>query len=178
MATRMRGHGRSSCPKVDETFGLETLPPLRLFSILGCLLAAGCGSLLTVVNRSSLEFDVRQILKKAAVEPQQIQCRMVDTSRAGACTFRLSPLESEAIIRSLKLKDIAPSSIGDSYLAHLVAQREGSCITGNPGDLVTFAIAGRPKQLRLAGGSAFEYLILTVNKSTEEACLRTAYSYG
>jgi hypothetical protein len=144
----------------------------------GCLLAAGCGSLLIDVNRSSFERDMRQLLKQSAVVPKQIQCRMVGTTRDGVCSLRLSPLEHEAIIRSLKLEAVTSSSPVDSYLAQLVDQPNNSCVPGNSGDLVTFAIAERPTQLRLSGGSAFEYLILTVNKSTEEACLRTAYSYG
>lgn len=138
----------------------------------------GCGSLLIVVNRSSFERDILKLLKQAAVVPKQIHCRMVGSTRDGVCSLRLSPLEHEAIIRSLKLEAFTSSAAVDSYLAMLVAQHDNSCVSGNSEDLVTLAIAQRPTQLRLPGGSAFEYLILTFNKSTEEACLRTSYSYG
>ena len=151
---------------------------IRICAVLGCLLAAGCGLLLNVANRSGLESDVRKILKKAAVVPRQIDCRMVASTRDGACSFSITRSEAEAFIRALKLESIISSSESGSYLAHLVSQLGPSCVAGGPADLVTLGIAGRPKSLRLPSGSAFEYLILTINESTGKACLQASYSYG
>jgi hypothetical protein len=39
-------------------------------------------------------------------------------------------------------------------------------------------IAVRPAALRLAGGSAFEYLLLSIDPRRQRACLQVSYAYG
>ena len=151
---------------------------LRLHSSLVCLLVAGCVPLLNVANLSGFESDVGKILKKTAVEPRQLDCGMVASTRDGECNFSISRSEAEAIICALKLESVPSSSKSGSYLAHLVDQLRPRCVAIGPGDLVSFGLPGGPKTLRLPGGTAFEYLTMTVNKSTGKDCLQTSHSYG
>ena len=151
---------------------------LRLLCALACLLPIGCGPLWNAANRSGLEADVRELLKRAAVVPQHLECRMVGSTRAAACSLSMSPTETASVIRTLALESIHPSSEASSPLARLIAHAGPSCVAGTSAQLAAFGIAGRPSSLRLPGGSAFEYLILTINASTGQACVQVSYSYG
>lgn len=151
---------------------------LRLSIALACLLLVGCDSFWNAVNRSGLEADVRELLKTAAVVPQHLDCHMVGSTRDGTCSLRLSPSETESVIRALALENIFPSSETPSPLARLVARADPGCVVGASASLEAFGIAGRPNALRLPSGSAFEYLILTINKSTGQACVLVSYAYG
>jgi hypothetical protein len=151
---------------------------LRLSSALQCLLLIGCEPLWTAANRSGLESDVRHILKTAAVVPQHLECRMVGSTRSGSCSLRMSPTETASVIRNLALESIHSSSDTPSPLARLIAHAGPSCVANASVPLAAFGIAGRPTSLRLPSGSAFEYLLLTINQSTGQACVQVCYSYG
>mgnify|MGYP000901144348 CR=1 FL=1 len=151
---------------------------LRLSSALQCLLLIGCEPLWSAANRSRLEADVRHILKTAAVMPQHLECRMVGTTRNASCSLRMTPTETASVIRTFALASIHSSSESPSPLARLVAHAGPSCVASASVPLAAFGIAGRPTSLRLPSGSAFEYLLLTINESTGEACVQVSYSYG
>lgn len=44
--------------------------------------------------------------------------------------------------------------------------------------IVTFGLGNRPNSLRLPSGTAFAYLLPTINKSTAQTGLQVACSYG
>jgi hypothetical protein len=138
----------------------------------------GCEPLWNAVNRSALKSDIRAILKPAGVVPQQLECRMVDSTRAGSCSVSLTQAETDAVIRALALERVPASANVSSPLARLVVHAGQSCAAGEPKPLAIYGLSGRPKSLRLSSGSAFEYLLLTINKSTGQACLRVSYAYG
>jgi hypothetical protein len=154
------------------------LTVFRLSSALACLLLTGCGPLWNASNRSGLDSDVRQLLKTAAVVPQHLDCRMLGSKRHASCTLQMSPSETASVIRALALKSIHSLSEAPSSLAHLIADAGPSYVAGSSSELAIFGIAGRPNSLRLPSGSAFEYLLLTINESTGQACIQVAYSYG
>ncbi len=145
---------------------------------LACLLLTGCASLWTVTNRSGLDADVRELLKTADVEPQHLDCRMVGTTRKAACSLRLSPPQTASVIRALALASIQTSSETSSPQAGLVAHAGPSCVADTSGPIATFGRGNRPSSVRLASGTAFEYLLLTINKSTGQACVQVSYAYG
>lgn len=150
----------------------------RLPCGLAFLLLTGCESLWTVTNRSGLEADVRELLKTAAVEPQHLDCRMVGTTRNAACSLRLSPPETASVIKTLALEVIQTSSEPSSPQARLIAHAGPSCVADTSRPIVTYGRGNRPTSLRLASGTAFAYLLLTINKSTAQACVQISYSYG
>jgi hypothetical protein len=145
---------------------------------MACLMLTGCAPLWNAVNRSGLESDVRQLLKTAAVVPQHLYCRMLDSKRDASCTLQLSPSETASVIRALALKSIHSLSDPPTSLARLNADAGPSCVAGSASELASFGIAGRPNSLRLPSGSAFEYLLLFSNESTGQACIQVSYSYG
>ncbi|MCP9785977.1 hypothetical protein [Cyanobium sp. N5-Cardenillas] len=144
----------------------------RLCGGLACLLLTGCASLWTVTNRSGLEADVRELLKTADVEPQHLDCRMVGTTRMAACSLHLSPPQTASVIRALALENIQTSSETSA------PQAGPSCVAETSGPIITFGRGHRPTSLRLASGTAFEYLLLTINKATGQACIQVSYAYG
>ncbi|WP_216906047.1 hypothetical protein [Synechococcus sp. CCY 0621] len=150
----------------------------RLCCGLAVLLLNGCESLWTITNRSGLEADVRELLKTAAVEPQHLNCRMVGSTRNAACSLRLSSPEAASVIRALALEGIQASSESSSPQARLIAHAGPSCVADRSRPIVTYGRGNRPTSLRLASGTAFEYLLLTINKSTAQACVQVSYSYG
>lgn len=150
----------------------------RLSLALACVLLVGCDSLWNAVNRSGLEDDVRALLKTAAVVPTHLECNTVGSAREGSCSLRMSASEVESVIRVLALENISPSSATPSPLARIVARGAPGCVDGAFASLEAFGIAGRPSVLRLSGGSAFEFLVLTFNKSTGRACVLVSYAYG
>lgn len=150
----------------------------RLCCGLAVLLLTGCESVWTITNRSGLEADVRELLKPAAVDPQYLDCRMVGTTRKAACTLRLSPPETAAVIRALALESIPTSSEISSPQAGLLAHAGPSCVAETSRPIVRFGLGNRPNSLRLSSGTSFDSLLLTINKSTGQACVQVSYSYG
>jgi hypothetical protein len=145
---------------------------------LAVLLLTGCASLWTITNRSGLEADVRALLKTATVAPQHLDCRMVGTTRKAACSLRLSPPETAAVIRALALESIPTSSETSSPQARLIAHAGPSCVAETSRPVVRFGLGNRPNSLRLPSGTAFDELLLTINTSTGQACVQVSYSYG
>jgi hypothetical protein len=154
------------------------LTVLRLSCLLVCLLVIGCDPLWNAANRAGLESDMRALLKTAAVEPQHLQCRMVGSTRNASCSLRMSPSETASVIRTFALESIHTSSDPSSPLAWLIAHAGPSCVAGVSAPLATFGLTGRPNALRLPSGAAFEYLLLTINESTGQACVQVSYSSG
>jgi hypothetical protein len=138
----------------------------------------GCEPLWNAANLSDLESDIRALLNPAAVVPLQMDCRMVGATRDGSCTVSLTRAETDAVIRALVLESVPSSADVPSPLARLFARAGSSCALGESMPLATYGLSGRPKSLRLPSGSAFEYLLLTINTSTGQACIQVSYAFG
>jgi len=151
---------------------------LRLSCALSFFLLIGCEPLWNTSNRSGIESDVRHVLKTAAVIPQSLECRMAGTTRNASCSLLMSPTETASVIRTFALESIHSSSETPSPLARLIAHAGPSCVAGASVPPTVFGIAGRPNSLRFPSGSAFEYLLLTINETNGQACLQVSYSYG
>lgn len=151
---------------------------LRLSSVLASLLLVGCDSLWDAANRPRLEADVRELFKTAGVVPRHLECRMVGSTRDAFCSFRMSPPESASVIHALGLELVQSSPGEASALARLAAHAGPNCAVSGAAPPATFGIEGRPGSLRLPGGSAFEYLLLTLDERTGQACVQVSYSFG
>ena len=155
------------------------LTVIGVATALACLPLLGCEPLWNAANRAGLESDVRDLLKKAKVVPQRLDCRMVGSTRDASCSLRLSQAEAAAVIQALALGRINSSSGALSSPAHPSAVAGPSCVVGASAPLAAFGSTDRrPNALRLDGGSAFEYLLLTYKQSTGQACLQLSHSYG
>ncbi|MBW4530629.1 MAG: hypothetical protein KME02_08090 [Aphanothece saxicola GSE-SYN-MK-01-06B] len=151
---------------------------LHLPCALTLLLLAGCQPLWNAANQSALKADVRALLKKAAVEPQHLACRMVDLTRNATCTLRMSSSETASVVRTLALKSIQRSSSPPAPHAQRMELAGRSCVAGTTGSIITFGLGNRPGSLRLSSGTAFESLMLSFNQSTGQACVQVSYAYG
>ena len=145
---------------------------------LGGLLLIGCAALWNPVQRGGLDADVRQLLRRAGVTPAQLDCRMLGATRDGECSLRLAPSDAGALIRSLKLEAIPADAAATSSLSLLVRLKGPGCAAALSGPIERHGIEGRPASLRLMGGSAFEYLLLSVDPRSQRACLQVSYAYG
>lgn len=156
----------------------RTLKGLRLLGILACFALAGCDPLWERVQAAGLETDVREILNAATVAPRGLVCSPVGTSREGTCSLRLSSAEASTLVRTLALEPIHPSMATQSSLMWVFAHAGSDCATVAPAHAMAFGVAGRPNSLRTPSGAALEYLLLTIDTSNEEACIRVSYAYG
>ena len=150
----------------------------RVASMMGCLLLVGCDLLWDAANRSTLTSDVRELLKMAEALPQQLDCHMVGSTRNAACALRLSQSEVASVIRTFALVRVDPSPVSPSPFAGLPVHLGPSCVAGSNAPRVAFGVSGRPMHLRLRSGSAFEYLLLTLDPSTGQTCVQVAYASG
>jgi hypothetical protein len=136
------------------------------------------------MNRSDgidLAIRVRNLVRRSVLlchSPKHLECRMLGSKRDASCTLQMSPSETASVIRALALKTIRSLSEDPSSLARLIADAGPSCVAGSSSELAIFGIAWRPNSLRLPSGSAFEYLLLTINESTCQACIQVSYAYG
>jgi hypothetical protein len=105
-------------------------------------------------------------------------CRMVGQTRMGACALSLTDAETALVVRALALKDTTTSRDAASIADFVFAQSTGDCI-GNAGSRrAVFVAHGRPRALRLPGGTAFEVLVLTTDLTTRQPCILAPCAYG
>lgn len=147
-------------------------------SAFGGLLLIGCAALLNSVQRGGLDADVRQLLRGAGVKPAQLDFRMLGATRDGECALRLPPSDAGALIRTLKLEAIPADPASTSSLSQLVRFKGSGCAAAFSSPSERHGSAGRPASLRLPGGSAFEYLLLSSDPRSQRACLQVSYAYG
>ncbi|MFM7361524.1 MAG: hypothetical protein ACKO8I_07165 [Cyanobacteriota bacterium] len=147
-------------------------------SALGSLLLIGCAALWNPAQRGGLDADVHQLLSAAGVTPAQLDCRMLGATRDGECTLRLPPSAAGALIRGLRLEAIPADAAATSSLSLLVRLKGPGCAAALSGPIERHGSADRPALLRLAGGSAFEYLLLSFDSRSQQACLQVSYAYG
>ena len=147
-------------------------------SVLGGLLLIGCTALWNPIQRGGLDADVRALLRGAGVTPARLDCRMLGDTRDGECSLSLTPSDAGALIGGLKLEAIPADPTWASSLSQLVRLKGPGCAAALSSPIERHGIAGRPAALRLAGGSAFEYLLLSLDPRRQRACLQVSYAYG
>lgn len=103
---------------------------------------------------------------------------MLGATRDGECSLRLAPSAAGALIRGLKLEAIPADAAATSSLSLLVRLKGPGCAAALSGPIERHGIEGRPASLRLMGGSAFEYLLLSFDPRSQRACLQVSYAYG
>lgn len=103
---------------------------------------------------------------------------MVATTRTGFCQASASAEQIERLVTGLGLwlaTQADPAAVG-------FWEAEGGCRTEGPfsGDPPAYVcLSGiRPEELRLANGSAFEFMLLYYEPSTLEICFQVSYAYG
>jgi len=147
-------------------------------SALGGLLLIGCTALWNPVQRGGLDTDVRQLLRGAGVKPARLDCRMLADTRDGECSLSLTPSDAGALIQGLKLEAIPAEPSWASSLSQLVRFKGPDCAAALSSPIERHGIARRPAALRLPGGSAFDYLLLSIDPRSQQACLQVSYAYG
>jgi len=126
---------------------------------------AACERLWDAANRGGAEKDAAALLARHGVVVKDLACRMEGTTRTAACSGSLSPADAEKAASALGLGSLDERALGRGDVGCIgLPWRRGAW--------------GRPASLRLANGSAFEWLVLAVDPATGRACLAFSYSYG
>lgn len=110
--------------------------------------------------------------------PAQLDCRILGNTRNGECSLSLPPSAAGALSRHLKLEAIPADPTWASSLSLLVQLKGPGCAAALSNPSERHGIAGRPASLRLAGGSALKYLLLSLDPRSQRACLQVSYAYG
>jgi hypothetical protein len=156
----------------------------RIFPRLGILLLAlttGCDVLWNAANRGSLERDFKSLAQSCGVRVTLTRCRMLGTTRDGACEFTTSRGQIDSLVRGLNLKPVEPGSEEEASLKRIESSSPYSwsaAAGSDPSSLVHFASGRRPRELVLKNGAAFEYLILFYDPGSGRALARLSYAYG
>jgi len=142
---------------------------------------SSCERAWNAVNRSALEDDVESLLARCGIEQSApVSCSMVGATRDGVCGLALSWPQINRLVEELNLVVLDP---GDPQHSALLDQLQGSpptCL--QPDDDTELSQAwialGRPPELRLESGSAFEFLLVFYRQSDSYACFQMSYAYG
>ena len=142
---------------------------------------SACEWLWDAGNRGTLTRHVAELLKNNGVEARGLECRMVGTSRAGECTIQLTAQEAQRVIPGLGLRK-EEEALGANEMG-----RQNPEVTGDwksrsqerkRSSVAVFGIFGRPANLRLKDGSAFDFFKLVITRSLNGGKISVAYSYG
>ncbi len=132
-------------------------------------------------NRGTLTRHVAEILLTHGVEARGLECRMVGTSRAGECTIQLTAQEARRIISALGLRK-EEEALGGNETGpqdpEVTGESKSMSQEHKSSASAVFGISGRPANLRLKDGSAFDYFKLFITQGLDGAKIRVAYSYG
>ena len=132
-------------------------------------------------NRGTLTRHVAELLHTHGVEARGLKCRMVGTSRAGECTVQLTDREAQRVISGLGLrkeeealgaKEMGPKNPG------VTGEWKSRSNEHKSAEVAAFGISGRPANLRLEDGSAFDFFKLVITPGLKGGKIRVAYSYG
>ena len=151
---------------------------LGLMALLGI---AGCDVLWNAANRGGFERDFKSLAQSCGVRVTLTRCRMLGTTRDGACEFTASRGQLDSLVRGLNLKPVEPGSEEEASLKRIEfsSPYSWSAAAGSdPSSLVRYASGRRPRELALKNGTAFEYLILYYDPGSRRALARLSYAYG
>ena len=155
--------------KILITFSLSLL----------CVLIAGCGLVWQSIQGSALDRDLTQVLEANGLERRELQCRMVASSRTGFCVMNATEEDTDQLISSLAL---VLREAGDDHGNVPSWELEQGCgsVEGFSGDpsVQVYESARRPEALRLANGTAFEYLLVSFRQDLGTMCIQVSYAYS
>ena len=136
----------------------------------------GCDRLWDAVNRRSAMSDVRAVLSSSGVGTETLSCRSLPASRDVECRLKGGPAEVQRLAKALSLTPVEAGTA--DALGSFVEQHRPRGLPPLPTSAAVFAATGRPGVLRLANGSAFEFLLLFRDPASDTLWLRLSYSYG
>jgi hypothetical protein len=147
------------------------------------VLLAGAAFLWTgCVNQMGLERDARELLGRCGVSPAKITATQNLRTRTGLIEFSASPEEVRKIVDCLKLVEVKPEE-RDSDRELSVGLREARSQYSHPllaenADVLVFKSGRRTEELKLPGGSSFEYLLLYRERAGNRVLMQLSYAYG
>ncbi|MDD4954778.1 MAG: hypothetical protein PHP17_01920 [Candidatus Omnitrophica bacterium] len=158
-----------------------------------CFIAAGCNYLWNVLNRDALKKDIIELTLQCGVKISKPDCSMIDSSRQGYCKFTATEREITALVNGLKLNKVRAGLTADDLVRNMdIGNKHDNKIWGleqtlKPFDIYkvkdratikAFLISGRPENLHLKSGRAFDYFLLYYDNVSSKACIFVCYSYG
>lgn len=163
----------------------RTVKCVLVFSAVALYLLAigGCESMWVRANRGFLERDLRMLVdEKCRVRMQELDCRMLGTTRKAVAVFEVSEEQIGAIIAGLGLREALDGSEAGAYLEDILSSPSHEHLT----ELTPFSREGvkrycskrRGSELVLGNGIAFEYFALFADPSSGTVCVLLSYAYG
>lgn len=147
------------------------LATARILILWVCTLAlVGCASLWSRGNRALLRSDLQALLGH---EVELRDCEMLGTTRTGYCRFEAVGMDLPGIRSNLGLVEVdlgAPDQEAETWL------NERACPSLK--EFRVYRSERRANQLKLANGTAFEYMLLFIPDNGGEACVQVSYAYG
>lgn len=124
-------------------------------------------------NRGDLENDMRELLGRYGIVPDNFICRMVETTRCGICEFEMSQGDISILIDNLNLIEVEEINEIDFFPDNKIIDdlHDNSYV-------LIYKIEIRPQNLKFSSGRNFEYLILIYNIKTEHIIILISYAYG
>jgi hypothetical protein len=149
--------------------------------VLAAMLMA-CNFPWNVLNRDSLRADVAEVLALPDVDPLDLSCQMVGTTRTGYCLLTADSAWVEQIAGALALEYRVASLARAETLPPMLSEGLVGCLAsedfGPVEELPAYWVDGRPPALALGSGGQFEYLLLLHNPATHQVCVQVSYAYG
>jgi hypothetical protein len=161
--------GGGSVRKITATLSLS----------LTCILIAGCGLVWQSIQGAALDRDLTQVLEANGLEQREIQCRMVASSRTGFCVMDAAEEDAAQLISRLSLVLREAGDVHGNVPSWELEQGCGAVegFTAEASARV-YESARRPEILRLANGTAFEYLLVSFRQDLGTMCIQVSYAYG
>ena len=155
--------------KIMVTFSLSLL----------CVLIAGCGLVWQSVQGAALESDLIQVLEANGLEGRELQCRMVDSSRTGFCVMAAAEEDAAQLINRLSLT-LRKAGDDDGNVPSWELENGCGSVEGFTAEASArvYESARRPETLRLANGTAFEYLLVSFRQDLGTMCIQVSYAYS
>ncbi len=146
---------------------------------LTCVLIAGCGLVWQSIQGAALDRDLTQVLEANDLEQRELQCRMVASSRTGFCVMDATEEDAAQLISRLSLVLREPGDVHGNVPSWEFEQGCGAVegFTAEESARV-YESARRLETLRLANGTAFEYLLVSFRQDLETMCIQVSYAYG
>lgn len=151
----------------------------RALLFVAAVLALACDRAWDAANRGAATADVKALLAAHGAPDVTPECKMAGVSRNVECIFDATVEDAMNLVSGLSLRPVdSSSSLQDGVGTKPTAV--SGCVEafrGGP-NVRLYGVTGRPPQLRLAGGSAFEFLLLYHDVSASRACVQLSYAYG
>jgi hypothetical protein len=132
-------------------------------------------------NRDALRRDVVQLFQRHGVTAAP-ECHMIGTTRDAYCVFKAPADRVDSLVRALKLEAAPTGSAAHEQIELIEMVSPGGCratpALADPSKVRAYRSERRPRELALASGGAFEYLVLYQHTDSDDVCVRVSYAYG